>query len=91
MPNPQQQAPPTNPAPEPSLLGSLIHGRLRWLYRLPLVLSRHATVSTVPRSKGRADRPARRQQGPAMSMTKASMGFAGNLTDDPSPPVAPWW
>jgi hypothetical protein len=29
MPDPQPQAPPTNPAPEPSLLGSFIHGRLR--------------------------------------------------------------
>jgi EamA-like transporter family len=27
---------------------ALSHGRLRWLRRLPLVLSRHATVSTVP-------------------------------------------
>jgi hypothetical protein len=27
---------------------SLIHGRLRWLHRLPLAAWRHATVSTVP-------------------------------------------
>src|SRR5215211_4130244 len=34
-----------------------------------------------PGSKGRADRPARQQEGP--SMTEASVSFAGNLTDDP--------
>src|ERR671919_726440 len=34
-----------------------------------------------PGSKGRADRPARQQEGPAM--TEASVSFAGNLTDDP--------
>src|ERR687898_3256765 len=34
-----------------------------------------------PRSKGRADRPARQQEG--SSMTEASVSFAGNLTDDP--------
>jgi hypothetical protein len=32
-----------------------------------------------PRSKGRADRPARQQEG---TMTDAAVSFAGNLTDD---------
>ena len=36
--------------------------------------------SPVP--KGRADRPARHQEG-AHTMTQASVSFAGNLTDDP--------
>ena len=31
---------------------TFLHGRLRWLHRLPLVVSRHATVSTVPRFQG---------------------------------------
>src|SRR5215211_2257630 len=34
-----------------------------------------------PGSQGRADRPARQQEGP--SMTEASVSFTGNLTDDP--------
>src|SRR5215211_352272 len=34
-----------------------------------------------PGSKGRADRPARQQEG--APMTEASVSFAGNLTDDP--------
>src|SRR5918998_569698 len=34
-----------------------------------------------PGSNGRADRPARQQEG--SSMTEASVSFAGNLTDDP--------
>jgi single-strand DNA-binding protein len=41
----------------------------------------HATVSTVPGSKGRADRPARQQKG--HTMTEAAVSFAGNLTDNP--------
>jgi hypothetical protein len=62
-----------------NVLGSLIQsGRLRWLHRLSLVLSRHATVSTVPRVQGRADRPARQQKG--AHMTEASVSLAGNLT-----------
>jgi hypothetical protein len=36
--------------------GEVMHGRLRWLQRLPLVVSRHATASTVPRFQGQ-DRP----------------------------------
>jgi single-strand DNA-binding protein len=59
----------------------MIHGRLRWLHRLPPVVLRHATVSTVPRFQGRADRPARQPTG--HTMTEASVSFAGNLTDDP--------
>jgi hypothetical protein len=35
-----------------------------------------------PGSKGRADRPARQQEG-ARAMTEVSVSFAGNLTDDP--------
>jgi hypothetical protein len=91
MPDPQPQAPPTNSALEPATAGELMHGRLRWLCRLPLGVSRHATVSTVPLVQGQGRPPGQATTGPAMSMTKASMGFAGNLTDDPSPPVAPWW
>src|SRR4029450_10752304 len=34
-----------------------------------------------PGSKGRADRPARQQEG--CSITEARVSFAGNLTDDP--------
>src|SRR5512132_2051915 len=40
--------------PRPAVL---IHGRLRWLHRLPPVLSRHATVSTVPRFQGQGRPP----------------------------------
>ena len=39
----------------------LIDGRLRWLDHLPLMVSRHATVSTVPRFQGQ-DRPPRQQE-----------------------------
>ena len=61
---PAASAPPTNPAPEPTHgRQSLIHGRLRWLHRLPLVLSRHATVSTGPRfhEDGQTARPGNRK------------------------------
>jgi hypothetical protein len=34
-----------------------MHGRVRWLYRLPLVALRHATVSTVPRVQGQGRPP----------------------------------
>jgi hypothetical protein len=46
----------------------------------PPVLSWHATVSTVPGSKGRADRPARKQED--SSMTEVSVSFASNFTDE---------
>ena len=41
----------------------LIHGRLRWLHRLPLMVSWHATVSTVPRfhEDGQTARPGNRK------------------------------
>jgi hypothetical protein len=41
------------------MAGKVMHGRLRWLSRLPLVASRHATVSTVPRfhEDGQTARP----------------------------------
>jgi hypothetical protein len=84
MPNHQLQAPPTNPAPEPSPLGSLIHsGRLRWLHRLPPVVSWHATASTGPwfHEDGQTARPGNRKG--AHTMTEAAVSFAGNLTDDP--------
>jgi hypothetical protein len=73
--------PPTNPAPEPSLLGSFLHGRLRWLYRLPPVVSWHATASTGPRfhEDGQTARPGNRKGYP---MTEAAVSFAGNLTAD---------
>ena len=78
---PAASAPPTNPAPEPSLLGSFIHGRLRWLHRLPLVATWHATASTGPRfhEDGQTARPGTRK---GHLMTEASVSFAGNLTDD---------
>src|ERR671911_281923 len=57
------------------------------LCRLPLVLSRHATVSTVPGSKGRAVQGQGSPPGQAIqegrTMTEAAVSFAGNLTDDP--------
>jgi hypothetical protein len=62
------------------MLGSLVDGRLRWLHRLPLVLSRHATVSTVPRVQGQTARPGIQE---GCAMTEAAVSFAGNLTDQP--------
>src|SRR5918993_4690450 len=59
-----------------------MHGRLRWLCRLPLVLSWHATVSTVPRFQGQG-RPPGQATGRGRTMTEASVSFAGNLTDQP--------
>ena len=44
----------------------LIDGRPRWLHRLPVGVSRHATVPPSPGSKGRTDRPARQQKGAGM-------------------------
>jgi hypothetical protein len=42
-----------------------VHGRLRWLHRLPLAVSWHATVSTVPRfqGKGQTVRPGIQETG----------------------------
>jgi single-strand DNA-binding protein len=64
------------------MVGRLIHGRFRWLCRLPLVVSWHATVSTVPRvpRAGQTARPGNRK---GQTMTEAAVSFAGNLTDDP--------
>ena len=59
-----------------------MHGRLRWLHRLPLAVSRHATVSTVPRFQGQGRPPGQAIQ-EGSSMTDASVSFAGNLTEDP--------
>jgi hypothetical protein len=39
------------------MVGRLIHGRLRWLCRLPLGALRHATASTVPRVHGQSRPP----------------------------------
>jgi single-strand DNA-binding protein len=50
--------------------------------RLPPVLSRHATVSTVPRVQGQG-RPPGQATERGRTMTEASVSFAGNLTDDP--------
>jgi hypothetical protein len=61
MPDPSRKRPTNQPGTEPATAGDLIQSsRLRWLHRLPLAALRHATVSTVPRSKGRANRPVRR-------------------------------
>jgi single-strand DNA-binding protein len=64
------------------MAGDLLHGRLRWLHRLPLVVSWHATASTGPRfhEDGQTARPGIRKGHP---MTEAAVSFAGNLTDDP--------
>src|SRR4029450_5079811 len=47
-----------------------------------LVLSRHATASTVPRFQGQGRPPGQTIQ-EGRTMTKAAVSFAGNLTDDP--------
>src|SRR5215212_652267 len=59
-----------------------MHGRVRWLCRLPLVALGHATVSTVPRFQGQG-RPSGQAIQEGRTMTEASVSFAGNLTDDP--------
>src|SRR5829696_4293400 len=79
---PAARAPPTNSVPEPSTLGSLIDGRLRWLQRLPLVAWRHTTVSTIPRFQGQG-RPPGQAFRRGCIMTEASVSFAGNLTNQP--------
>jgi hypothetical protein len=60
MPNPQSQAPhqPTR-HPTDRWSAALIHGRLRWLHRLPQVACWHATASTGPRfhEDGKTARP----------------------------------
>jgi Single-strand binding protein family len=82
MPNPRRKRP-TNPAPEPTHGRRLIlSGRLRWLCRLPLGVSRHATVSTVPRFQGQG-RPPGQATGRGSTVTEPSVSFAGNLTDHP--------
>jgi single-strand DNA-binding protein len=48
---------------------------------LPLAAWWHATVSTVPRFQGQGKPPGQEQKG--HSMSKASVSFAGNLTDQP--------
>ena len=76
MPGPQPQAL-HQPTRHPS---EVMQGRLRWLSRLALVLSWHASVSTVPGSKGS---PPGQATGRGRTMTQAAVSFAGNLTDDP--------
>ena len=50
MPDPSRKRPQPTRHPSQPMACSLIEaGGLRWLCRLPLVLSRHATVSTIPR------------------------------------------
>src|SRR5215217_8813776 len=83
MPDPQPQAPPTNPAPEPATVGNSdpwadFVGSTAcpwWPGGMP-------RCPPSPGSKGRADRPAR-QQKRGRTMSEASVSFAGNLTDDP--------
>src|SRR5206468_6921056 len=48
---------PTNPAPEPSTLGPLTDGRVRWRRSLPLGALRPASRSTVPRFTGTGGPP----------------------------------
>ena len=83
MPDPQPQAlhQPTRHLSR-ATAGSLIHGRLRWLHRLPLVACWHATVSTVPRVQGQG-RPPGQATERGKAMTEAAVSFAGNLTDQP--------
>jgi hypothetical protein len=57
-------------------------GRLRWLHRLPLVVSWHATVSTFPLVQGQG-RPLGQTTDKGHTMTEAAVSFAGNLTDEP--------
>jgi hypothetical protein len=58
MPDPSRKRPPTKPVPEPSMLGrGLMHGRVRWLSRLPLRVWWHATVSIVPLVQGQGRPP----------------------------------
>jgi single-strand DNA-binding protein len=59
-----------------------MHGRLRWLCRLPLAVWWHATVSTVPRfhGQGQTARPGNRK---GQHHDEPSVSFAGNLTHDP--------
>ena len=64
------------------MAGELMHGRLRWLYRLPLAALRHATASMVPRFQGQG-RPPGQAPGRGRTMTEATVSFAGNLTDQP--------
>src|SRR5512132_3515086 len=82
---PAASTPPTNPAPEPAhgrRPAAFMHGRLRWLCRLPLAACWHATVSTVPRFQGQG-RPSGQATERGRTMTEASVSFAGNLTDQP--------
>src|SRR5829696_4548024 len=58
MPDPSRKRPTNQPGTRAEPARQLIHGRLRWLHRLPLVLSWLATASTVPRVHGQRDRPA---------------------------------
>ena len=48
----------------------------------PPVVSRHATVSTVPRVQGQAKPPGQATER-GKAMTEAAISFAGNLTNDP--------
>jgi single-strand DNA-binding protein len=51
-------------------------GRLRWLCRLPLVLSRHATASTVPRVQGQGRPPGQATDDPELRHTEAGIARA---------------
>jgi hypothetical protein len=84
MPNPQPQVSPTNPPPEPSRARQLIQsGRLRWLCRLPLAVSRHATASTVSRFQGQGRPPGQTVPGGQDHDRGSRETPFGNLTDQP--------
>src|SRR5215218_8630459 len=83
MPDPQPQAPPTKPAPEPSPLGSLIQSWADFVGSTAcpwgsLGMPRRPP-SPVPRA-GQTARPGNRK---GHAMTEPSVSFAGNLTDQP--------
>jgi hypothetical protein len=82
MPDPQPQAPPTNPAAEPTIAGDLDPWPTSLPLSLALVLSGQATASTVPRFQGQGRPPGQAIQEGRVT-TEASVSFAGNLTDDP--------
>ena len=75
MPDPsRKRRQPTRLLSRPSV-GGLMHGRLRWLCRLPLGVCRHAKVSTVPRVQGQGRPPGQATEW-GKTMTEASMSMA---------------
>jgi single-strand DNA-binding protein len=83
MPDPSHKRPPTNPAPEPSMLAGLDRmadfvGSTACPWR-SLGMPRHPPVLRSTRT-GQTARPGIRK---GHTMTEAAVSFAGNLTDDP--------